>query len=191
MLGFADYSPALELVHALDRLSDRFARRRHDGRMVIIDRGRIADRYHRLRLDGLDLVDPYDGSLADWLYLAPGFDLATGTSAIQIERQPQRGLGVRVAAGSPARGLVQGSYRLGVHRVSIDGLVDVFQSGLTIDEDHSTNLPSFSETREIDDRGQGLLLVYRGVFSDQLRVSAGLMHRADGGYMGVWDTLSW
>ena len=29
VLGFADYSPALELVHALDRLADRFARRRH------------------------------------------------------------------------------------------------------------------------------------------------------------------
>ena len=189
-LGFADYSPALELVRALDRLSDRFVRRRHDGRMVIIDRGRVADRYHRLRLDGLDLVDPYDGSLADWLYLAPGFELKSNLKTVDIERQPQRGIGVRLAAGSPARGLVQASYRFGVHSLSIDGLIDVFQSGLTIDEDHSTGLPSFSETREIDDRGRGLLLVYRGIFSDQLRVSAGLIHRADGGYMGVWDTLT-
>ena len=190
VLGFADYSPALELVHALDRLADRFARRRHDGRMVVIDRGRVADRYHRLRLDGLDLVDPYDGSLADWLYLAPGFDLATGPSTVEIERQPQSGFGLRLAAGSPGRGLVHSSYRFGVHRVSIDGLLDLYQSGVTIDEDHSSDLPSYHDNRQIDDRGRGLLLVYRAVLSDQLKVSAGLMHRADAGYMGVWDTLA-
>ena len=38
VLGFADYSPALELVRSLTDYH-RFACRRHDGRMVIIDRG--------------------------------------------------------------------------------------------------------------------------------------------------------
>ena len=61
-LGFPDFSPSMELARALDRWTDHFARRRHDGRMVLVDQGRVADRYQRIRLDGIDLVDPYDGA---------------------------------------------------------------------------------------------------------------------------------
>ena len=189
-LGFPDFSPSMELARALDRWTDHFARRRHDGRMVLVDRGRIADRYQRIRLDGIDLVDPYDGALADWLYLAPGVALSARPGRVTFERSPSRGTGGMIAAGFPARTLAQVDARYGAHRVSVDGLVDWSASGLTVDEDHSTGLPSFHPNRQIDDRGRGVLLLYRGDYHERLRVSAGLMHRSHAGHFGVWDTLA-
>lgn len=188
--GFTDYSPTIEMALAIDRMADRFSRRRQDGRLTLIDQGRVSDRYETVRLDGLDMVDPYDGSLVDWVYLAPSFELRRRPDELDLKRRAPRGLAARVTGGTPGRAMVQSSYRFGTHRLSLDGLIDLVPSGYSVDEDHSSGLPSYHANRKIDDRGRGVLLVYHGDLSDRFKVSAGVLHRAEAGYLGIFDTLA-
>ena len=188
--GFVDYTPALELTRALDRVGDRFGRMRHDGRFVLLRSGRLTDRAETLRLDLLDLADPFDGSLVDFVYLEPGYKASKTPFALDLSRRPDSGLSARLAGGTPGRAIAALSYRVGGHQLQIDGLVDLAPAGFEVMDDHSTGLPSEEANRLIDDRGRAALVTYRAELSNRFALSAGLLQRSDAGYLGVWDTLA-
>jgi hypothetical protein len=188
--GYVDYTPALELTRAIDRMGERFSRVRHDGRRVLIQSGRNSDRADALRLDLLDIVDPFDGSLVDFVYLEPGYDSSRTPFSVDLTRRPDSGLSMRLAAGLPGRVMAHTSYRNGGHRLTFDGVLDLYPSGFEVSEDHSTGLPSEATNRLIDDRGRGAMLAYQADLADRFAVSVGLLQRSEAGYFGVWDTLA-
>jgi hypothetical protein len=188
--GFADYSPAVTLPRSFDRAGDRFRRRRHDGRVVMIRRGRPSDRAEQLRLDLLDMVDPYDGSVIDVVSLEPGYAVSDSLFGLDLWRRPDLGLSGRLSAGSPGRVLASSSYRWGRHTLSADALNDALPAGYELGLDHSSGLPSEHGNRLIDDRGRGLTLSSLSKLGRGLSVATGFVHRADAGYMGLWDSLA-
>ena len=102
--GFADYSPGRELPRLLDQESDLFSRRRVDGRVVVMRHGRASDRAVSARLDLLEIIDPYDGSLVDFIYIEPGFSTRKDAFGFALRRHSPAGLSARVAGGTPGRG---------------------------------------------------------------------------------------
>ena len=187
--GFADYSAGRELPRLLDQESDLFSRRRVDGRVVVMRHGRASDRAVSARLDLLEIIDPYDGSLVDFIYIEPGFSTRKDAFGFALRRHSPAGLSARVAGGTPGRGVVYGAWRTGRQAVAIDAVVDFLPSGLEVPLDHSAGLPSEQANRQIDDRGRGAFLSWNMGAGGPLAIAAGLLHRSDAGYFGLWDTL--